>query len=143
VGVKHERGSYGQEPIDSVGVSLTVPLGGGAEMAPKRAEAAEKLAEAERQQELEIRRQKIALHEAEHELEVCLVQQEIAGEHYAMANENLRLARRAFELGESDLMDLLRVQEQYFQSANAHTRWGLECSLKTARYNQTKGILPE
>ncbi|MFC7050093.1 TolC family protein [Emcibacter nanhaiensis] len=143
VGVKRERGGYDDRSIDSVSFGLTVPLGSATHSAPRRAEAAEKLANAERELAMAMREQKLALHEAEHELEVCLIQQEITDEHFRMASENLRLAERAFELGESDLMDLLRVREQYFQSSGVHSRQKLQCSLGVARYNQTKGILPQ
>ncbi|WP_321390390.1 TolC family protein [Emcibacter sp.] len=142
-GVKRERGGYDDRSIDSVSLGLAIPLGSATHSAPRRAEAAEKLAVAERQLALAMRDQKLALHEAEHELEVCLVQMEITEEHFAMATENLRLARRAFELGESDLMDLLRVQDQYFQSSGTHSLQKLQCGLAVARHNQTKGIFPQ
>ena len=143
IGVKRERGGYDDRSIDSVSFGVSVPLGSAAQSAPRRAEAAEKLAAAERELAMAMREQMLALHEAEHELEVCLVQMEITDEHYQMASENLRLAERAFELGESDLMDLLRVREQYFQSSGVHSRQKLQCGLSVARYNQTKGILPQ
>ncbi|WP_138380718.1 TolC family protein [Luteithermobacter gelatinilyticus] len=143
LGVKRERGGFDDRSVDSVSLGISIPLGSGAHTAPKRAEAAARLAEAERQKERALRAQKIALHEAEHELEVCLIQQKISREHHDMARENLQLAQRAFDLGESDLMDLLRVQDQYVRSSTAHTRQQLECGRAIARHNQTKGLLPE
>ncbi len=143
LGVKRERGGYDDRSINSVSFGLTIPLGSRAYTAPKRAEAAARLAEAERQRESVLRRHRRALHEAHHELEVCLVQQKISREHFAISKENMRLARKAFDLGESDLMDLVRVQEQYFQSAAFQSRQQIECGRATARHNQTKGIIPQ
>ncbi len=141
IGVKRETASFMDQNIDSVGVGLSVPLGASAHVKSKRAEAALALAEMEREQALVNREYKLSLHEAEHELEVCEVQLPLSASHFKMSQENLRLAQKAFDMGETDLFDLLKIQEQFFSSSAENTQIIIECKRAIARHNQVKGVL--
>lgn len=141
VGLKRETGSFLDQNINSFGVGLSVPLGAGAHMTSKRAAAAVELAEAERQNELVKRDHRLHLHEAEHDLEVCEIQLPFSSSHFEMAKENLRLSQKAFDMGESDLIELLKVQEQYFNSSAENSQKIIECKRAIARHNQIKGVL--
>ena len=141
VTVKHETASFLDRNINSLGVGLTMPLGAGAHMTSKRAAAAVELAEAVKLSELLKREHRLNLHEAEHELEICEVQLPLSKAHFEMAAENLRLSQKAFDLGESDLFDLLKIQEQYFLSAGDNNIKIIECKRAIARHNQIKGVL--
>jgi outer membrane protein, heavy metal efflux system len=83
-----------------------------------------------------------SLHEAEHNLEVTRSELKIVKEQNRLAQESLRLAKKAFDLGESDLVSLLRVQamareaEQALRSRQTQLQWDI------ARYNQAVGVLP-
>ncbi|MBT6037497.1 MAG: TolC family protein [Kordiimonadaceae bacterium] len=141
VGVKRESGSFLDRNIDSFGVGFSVPLGSGVHMTSKRAAAAVELAQAERENELVKRDHRLHLHEAEHDLEVCEIQLPYSSSHFEMAQENLRLSQKAFDMGESDLIELLKVQEQYFQSSAENSQKIIECKRSIARHNQIKGVL--
>ncbi|HPF47822.1 MAG: TolC family protein [Alphaproteobacteria bacterium] len=141
VGVKRETASYTGQNINSVGVSVLVPLGAGAHMKSKRSEAALALAEMERERELIKREYRLALHEAEHELEVCEAELPLSATHFELAKENLRLGQKAFDMGETNLFDFLKIQEQYFSSAAANKKIIIECKRAVARHNQVKGVL--
>lgn len=141
VGIKRERGSLIDQNIDSFGVGLSMPLGVGTKMTSKRSQAALALAEMERDRELVKRKYHLELHEAEHSLEVCELQLPLSTEHFTMAEENLRLSQKAFDLGEIDLLDLLRMQEQFFSSSYENIEKTIECKRAVARHNQTKGVL--
>jgi outer membrane protein, heavy metal efflux system len=95
----------------------------------------------EREQALVNREYKLSLHEAEHELEVCEVQLPLSASHFKMSQENLRLAQKAFDMGETDLFDLLKIQEQFFSSSAENTQIIIECKRAIARHNQVKGVL--
>ena len=110
-------------------------------MTSKRSAAAIELAEADRANLFLKREHRLHLHEAEHELEVCTIQLPFSKSHFDMATENLRLSHRAFDLGESDLLDLLKIQEQYFLSAGDNIKKIIECKRAIARHNQIKGVL--
>ncbi|MEZ5758195.1 MAG: TolC family protein [Emcibacteraceae bacterium] len=141
VGVKRETASYTGHNIDSIGVGVLVPLGAGAQMKSKRAEAALALAEMERERELVKREYRLALHEADNDLEVCEAELPLSAKHFEMASENLRLGKKAFDLGETDLFDFLKIQEQYFSSSAANKKIIIECKRAVARHNQVKGVL--
>lgn len=110
-------------------------------MTTKRSAAAMTLAEAEREKEFIKRDLKLALHEAEHELELCDVRLPITSSHLDLAAENLRLSQKAFDVGEINLLDLLKIQEQYFISSRQQKRMKLECKRAIARQNQIWGVL--
>jgi len=141
VSFKRETGSYLGRNVDSVGVGLSMPLGAGVHMTSKRAAVAIELADADRANQVLKREHRLHLHEAEHELEVCAIQLPFSKSHFDMATENLRLSQKAFDLGESDLLDFLKIQEQYFLSASDNTRKIIECKRAVARHNQIKGVL--
>ncbi|MBL4604080.1 MAG: TolC family protein [Emcibacteraceae bacterium] len=141
VGFKRETGSFLGRNINSLGVGLSIPLGAGVHMTSKRTAAALELAEADRANQILKREHRLHLHEAEHELEVCAIQLPFSKAHFDMATENLRLSQRAFDLGESDLLDLLKIQEQYFLSAGDNITKIIECKRAIARHNQIKGVL--
>lgn len=141
VGIKRETGSFLDQNIDSFGIGISIPLGAGVHMTSKRSEAALALAEMERERELIKRQYGLQLHEAEHEIEVCEVQKPLSEAHFNMAKENLRLSQKAFDLGQTDLFDLLKIQEQYFVSSSDNTKITIECNRAVARHNQIKGVL--
>lgn len=141
MGLKRERGKLLGRNIDSVGFGLTLPLGAGVHMTSKRAASALELASAERNLQLVQRQHRLHLHEAVHELEICQVQLPLSQSHYQLASENLRLSQKAFDMGQSDLLDLIKIQEQFFQSSAQNTKIIIECKRAVARHNQIKGIL--
>lgn len=140
-GLKRERGSVFDRNINSVNVGISIPLGAGVHTNSKRMEAALAVAEAETAKEFIKKELKLALHDAEHELEICEAQIPIMSEHLSLAEENLRLSQKAYDVGESDLMDLLKIQDEYFISSLSKKRIDLECKRAVARQNQILGVL--
>jgi outer membrane protein TolC len=83
-----------------------------------------------------------ALHEAEHNLEVTRAELEITTRRNQIAQENLRLANKAFSLGESDLVSLLRVQALAYEAERALSSRKIQLQWDITRYNQAVGVLP-
>jgi outer membrane protein TolC len=83
-----------------------------------------------------------ALHEAEHSLEVTRQELTIYEAQNRLAQENLRLAKKAFDLGESDLVSLLRVQALARETEVALASRRIQLNWDVARYNQAVGVLP-
>jgi outer membrane protein TolC len=55
----------------------------------------------------------------------------------------LRLTRRGFELGESDLFTLLQARAQALAAERDLRLRRLELGRATARFNQALGVIPE
>lgn len=72
-----------------------------------------------------------------------LEQVQLAEQQLALADEGERLARRGFELGESDLFKLLAAREQALAAHRKLKVGRLEVGRAIARYNQAAGVLPE
>lgn len=127
---------------NAFGVTLRVPLGLSAQSAPALAAVEVALAQAQARRD-ELKRQlDIALEEAVRDL--ASVQQElrVAEQQNALAEKNLELERKAFTLGETDVVSLLRVQTQAFASQRTVLQRRLEVHLRTARFNQAMGVMP-
>lgn len=139
---RHERGAFDNEFNSSIGLAIRVPLDAQVRSAPMLAGAEMGLAQAMSVRDQQMLALQTALHEAAHNLEVTREELKVVEEQNRLAQENLRLARKAFELGESDLVALLRVQamaqdaERALRSRQAQLQWNI------ARYNQAVGVLP-
>ncbi len=143
VGARNERAGSGQ-PYDTIlALELNLPLGLKSHSAPVIANAQRQLTEqqvnyARVQRELEKQRI-IASNEKQrtaHALKLTRQQQ-------LLAAEGLRLARRAFELGESDLFTLLQARTQALAAERDLQLRQLEQGRAIARYNQALGVIPE
>ena len=89
-----------------------------------------------------IRRLEKALHEAQHNLEVDQATLEIANQRKQIAETHLRMSQLAFEAGEIQLIDYLKIQA----TAQAAIRDAMERAIlfqrDTAFYNQVVGVMP-
>ncbi|MGZ8253097.1 MAG: TolC family protein, partial [Methylophilaceae bacterium] len=83
-----------------------------------------------------------AFHEAEHNLEVTQAELEVVTRQQANAQDSLNLAKKAFSLGEIDLVNLLRVQALAYEAERALRQRQIQLQWDTARYNQAVGELP-
>jgi len=142
IGARQERDVRGSDPVTSFGLSLRIPFGISSQNAPKTAAAQVNLSKAQSQLESTRRELQANLHEAEHELETLRKRLELVTKQAKLANESLRLAKRAFSLGESDLVNLLRVQSLAFNAERNEQQLKVSIKRATARYNQAIGVLP-
>ncbi|HKK07060.1 MAG TPA: TolC family protein [Gammaproteobacteria bacterium] len=142
IGGRRERGFVAENYISSVGVSVRVPFGTEAHTGPRISRAARAYADALAERDRLQRRLRVALHEAEHTLSATEESLKIAEEQNALARENLRLARVAFSVGETDLVGLLRVQTLAFAAQRSEQELRIMRQRAIARYNQAVGVLP-
>jgi outer membrane protein TolC len=66
----------------------------------------------------------------------------VAEQRKALATRNLQMAQSAFNLGEIDLMDLLRVREQSLNALREQEQQTLQLQQAIATCNQAAGITP-
>lgn len=139
---RSQRGAFDSEYNDSIGLKLRIPLESEARSAPMLAAAESNVArymtERERLQML----METALHEAQHNLEVTRAELEIVTSQNELAQENLRLAKKAFQLGETDLVHLMRVQSLAQEAERALRSKKVQIGWDIAKYNQSIGELP-
>lgn len=137
-----ERGDFAEPYANSIGVRLKIPFSSGAlvrrDTAAAQAEASQADAEmlrARTRVELETERAQRALAAAGRQLAM-------AEERRALAADNLRLADKAFALGESDLSALLRIRAAAFDAESFYDRQRVARAAAISRLNQALGALP-
>jgi len=121
---------------------VRIPLNIGPAAKPDVAAAGTALAEEEAARVRLERQLATELRTTAHELDTIGRRLTQAKEQNRIASENLRLARRAFELGEIDLTDLQRVQGLAFAAERAEQQLKILRQRAVAQYNQAAGVLP-
>ncbi len=142
IGMQNER-FEGQSNINNeTNLVLQVPIGGDSWNAPFVAQANVALTQKIADRASLIRRLEKALHEAEHILEVDRATLEIANQRKEIAETHLKMSRLAFEAGEIQLIDYLKIQA----TSQAAIRDAMERAIlvqrDTAFYNQVVGVVP-
>ena len=142
VSVRTQRGAFDNQTNETVGLKLRIPFETEAQSAPLVANA--EMNYAKNQAEAQHLRYALeaAFHEAEHNLEVTRAELAITTKQHANAQESLRLAKKAFALGETDLVSLLRVQASAYEAERAMKQRQTQLQWDTAHYNQAAGEMP-
>ncbi len=140
---KRDRGSRQEDYTDSLGLAFSIPLGTHAPAAPAIAEA-----EAERTRSLAeanlLRRElELRLSQAEQELASAIRLLQLAQQKYDYSHARLKLAQRAFELGEMDLYQLLLARRQSNLATRDLKLRRLERKRAAARKNHALGVIPQ
>lgn len=133
-----------QEPVtaithDSIGVSVRLPFNGASHAGPAIAAANSQLVQAQSAQLALQRELELALHQAQQALATLRGELKLAQQQHLLAQENLRLARLAFDLGEIDLVQRLRIQTRAYAAERTLNVRTLQLQQAIARYNQVVG----
>lgn len=142
VNARRELGAFDSEYNNSLGLALRIPLDSAVRSAPMLASAEMAVAQAMSEREQLLLTLRTAQHEAEHNLEVTRDELVIIEEQNRLMQENLHLAKKAFDLGETDLVSLLRVQALAYEAERALGSRKIQLQWDIARYNQAVGVLP-
>jgi outer membrane protein TolC len=142
LGMRRERSNTSETYQDSIGLSVRIPLGNEAHAATRITAAERVQAELQSERDLLKRELEIALHEAGHMLNTYRETLVLAKQQHQLAQENLRLTRQAFEIGEADLVSLQRVQALAFAAERTALQQNLAVQRAISRYNQAVGVLP-
>ena len=137
-----QRGAFDNQSNESVGFKVRIPFDTDVRSAPLLANAEMNYAKNQAESQHLRLMLESAFHEAEHNLEVTRAELEITTKQHANAQENLRLAKKAFALGESDLVNLLRVQALAYEAERAMKQRQIQLQWDTAHYNQAVGEMP-
>ncbi len=142
IGTQNER-FEGQSNINNeTNLVLQIPIGGDSWNAPFVAQANVALTQKVADRAGLMRRLEKALHEAEHNLEVDRATLEIANQRKAIAETHLNMSRLAFEAGEIQLIDYLKIQATSQAAIRDAMERAIMVQRDTAFYNQVVGIVP-
>lgn len=142
IGPRWERPPLTDDYEDSIGLTFTLPLSGTAHANTTVADAQAAAATALAVRDRVLRRLDLAFHEARHGLEVAQAQLETNHRRATLTAQHAKLGRTAYDAGEMDLMDLLRLEEAAIAARRAHERAVITVNRQIAAYNQAVGVLP-
>lgn len=142
LGSDNERDDSQGDYNHRLALSLRLPIGTATHTGPARAAAEQGRARAQARYE-ELRRDlAVAFDQAAREVASAQQELDVAQRQNAIAQENLRLARVAFDVGETDLVGLLRVQRLAFAALRRLKELRIMRQRAIARFNQAAGRLP-
>jgi len=127
----------------AVGVEISIPLGSVAHAAPALAKASAALTEARVEREHSHHQLIEALYIATLEYQRTTEAQKRAQRRQELAEASLDISRRAFELGETDLVRLLQVQADTIDARHDQQIRQLDVGQAIARLNQSLGVIPQ
>lgn len=142
IGTQHDRGTRGESFNNGTNLVLQVPIGGEAYNAPYVAQANIGLTQKLADRGALMRQLEKALHEAQHNLEVDQATLEIANQRKEIAETQLKMSQLAFEVGEIQLIDYLKIQAIAQTAIRDAQERAILLQRDTAFYNQVVGVLP-
>lgn len=142
IGTQHDRGTRKDSFNNETNLVLQIPIGGDAWNAPQVAQANLALTQKIADMGDLTRRLERALHEAEHNLEVDRAALDIAERRRDIAETHLKMSRLAFEAGEIQLIDFLKIQANSQAAIRDAMERAILLQRDTAFYNQVVGELP-
>lgn len=143
VGVRSERGNHGESFNNSMGVGISFALGNDIYRRPAIANAAKALADVEVARQQSERELNITLFTYSHSLETKRLQLDLLNEQNDTTQQYLALQQRAFELGELDLVSLIRSQSLANEAHNRKLALEVDIKYTIALINQALGIILE
>jgi outer membrane protein TolC len=143
LGAKSTKAADDFDHESSIGVELSMPIGTGAHTAPEVAEAEAALTRAQVAQRALRLELEDGLTRASLDLDRTATTREKTERRMTLAEETLKLSRRAFDLGETDLVHLLRAQGDALGARYDYRIRTLEYGRAVARLNQALGVIPE
>ena len=142
IGPRRERDPLADYYTDSVGVEVSIPVGGGAHADVETAASRRQVAAAEASLAALERRLHADLHDALHTLEATESALALAQRRAELAARHREMGRTAFEQGEISLVDLLRRDEAARAAAREARRLEVQRGRAIAAVNQAVGVLP-
>ncbi len=139
---KRDRGDRHEPYTDSLGLEVSVPLGTRTPAAAAIAEAEAELTRAQARLAQARRTLEQQQAEAEQEVAKALHLYRLAERNHELSHSRLKLARRAFELGEMDLYQLLLARRQSNEATRELRLRRLQKARALARKNHLSGVIP-
>ena len=142
VGARRESPALGDFHDDSIGITLSIPFGGSSSRRTKISLASRVAARTRAAQAEQVRSLTMALHEAAHSLNVVRENMLTATERMKLVDRHQVMGLSAYEKGELNLFDLLKLQATALDAKRQVTRLIIDEKRQAAFYNQAVGIIP-
>ena len=142
IGPRSERAAFNSEFDDSFGITVNVPFGGSVHQRTQISAVARDAAYVRAARSQQMRRLTLDLHEAAHSLNVVSENLSASSERMGLAERHQAMGESAYEKGELELIDLLKVQATAIAAKRQVTRLQIDQKRQTAFYNQAVGKLP-
>ena len=142
LGPRRERAAGAGSFDDSIGITMSVPFGPSGQRKTHVAEARRDLTQASARRARILRRLNLERHEAAHGLAVARDSLEPARGQADLAERQQRMGLLAYEKGEIELIELLRLQGMALAAQRRSRRLAIEENRQIAFYNQAVGELP-
>jgi len=142
LGSQHDRALKGDSLNHETNLVLQIPLGGDAWNAPAVAQSNLSLTQKVVDRDALLRGLEKALHEANHNLEVDAALVRIAEQRKNIAEAHSRMSKLAFESGEIQLLDYLKILANTQAAIRDAQERALTLQRDIAAYNQVVGVTP-
>lgn len=145
IGINSDRPSKQDQRsnnTEAFNLGINVPFGGEAHLAPQLAAINVELNKLISERAQLYRDLEQAHHEAEHNLEVNHAEMKTAEELKKVAEQYLKMAELSYAVGESNLMDLLKIRARTQQAVLNFKERAVLFQRDEAFYNQAVGVLP-
>lgn len=142
LGMRRERGDWQQPSIESVGISVSIPIASRSLVAAGSADARAARTNSELALVQDMRALTAQLHEVEHELFTLAQALPLTERQHAVNQQQWQMAQTAFEVGEADLTHVIMALQRAQDSAREHQLQLLREQHLTSEYNQIIGVLP-
>lgn len=142
LGVRRERGDFAQPYVESVGISVSIPLSSRRVVNASTSDARASRTEAEVALINQMRSLTQQLHEVEHELHTLEQSLPLSEREHALAQRQLQMAETAYRNGEVDMTHVVRIMQQAREAENTFRELQLQQQHLISSYNQIIGVLP-
>lgn len=142
LGLRRERGDWQQNYIDSVGVSVTIPITSRAVVAAGTTDARAARADTELVRLQALRELTAQLHEVEHELFTLEQALPLTQRQRDVSQQQWQMAQTAFNVGEADLTYVILALQRAHDSSREYELQLLRRQHLNTEYNQITGVLP-
>lgn len=140
--VVRDRGDFAEPYSNSVGIKLKIPFSSGSQVRRETSAAQAEANQADADMQRIQIRVRLDAERAQRNLQAAERQLVMAQERRQLSAENLRLAEKAFSLGEFDLVTLLRIRAAAFDADAFSDRQRVARAAAISRLNQALGVLP-
>jgi outer membrane protein TolC len=142
LGPRRERAAGAENFDDSIGITMSIPFGPSGQRRTNVAEARRDFIQASAGRARIMRLLSLERHEAAHGLAVVRDSLEPARGQAELADRQQRMGLLAYEKGEIELVELLRLQGMALAARRRSRRLAIEENRQIAFYNQAVGELP-
>jgi len=142
LGVRRERGAFAQPYVESVGLSVSIPLSSKRIVNASTSNARASRTEAEVALINQLRSLTQQLHEVEHQLHTLEQALPLSERDRDLSQRQMQMAETAFINGEADMIHVIRVMQQARNADYEFNQLQQQQQHLISQYNQIIGVLP-